>query len=197
MRTIALTGNIAAGKSTVAQLLRGWGAVLFDADEEVRRLQRPGQPVFEAILEQFGPSVRRADGGLDRAALRERILGNPSERATLEALVHPAVEASRQAAIAAARARGAEVFLADIPLLFEAADPSAYDGVILVDAPVAERRRRLIEERRLPPDDADRLIAAQMPVSTKRPLATWIIDNDADRATLVARTRAVWEAITA
>lgn len=197
MRTIALTGNIAAGKSTVAQLLRGWGAVLFDADEEVRRLQRPGQPVFEAILEHFGPSVRRADGGLDRAALRERILGSPSERATLEALVHPAVEASRQAAIAAARARGAAVFLADIPLLFEAADPSAYDGVILVDAPVAERRRRLIEERRLPPDDADRLIAAQMPASTKRPLATWIIDNDADRATLVARTRAVWEAITA
>jgi dephospho-CoA kinase len=197
MRTIALTGNIAAGKSTVAQLLRGWGAVLFDADEEVRRLQRPGQPVFEAILAHFGPSVRRADGGLDRAALRERILGNPSERATLEALVHPAVEASRQAAIAAAQARGAEVFLADIPLLFEAADPAAYDGVILVDAPVAERRRRLIEERRLPPDDADRLIAAQMPASTKRPLATWIIDNDADRATLVARTRAVWEAITA
>jgi dephospho-CoA kinase len=196
MRTIALTGNIAAGKSTVAQLLRGWGAVVFEADDEVRALQRPGQPVFEAILQHFGPAVRRADGGLDRTALRERILGSPTERAALEALVHPAVEARRQAAIRAAEARGAAVFLADIPLLFEAADPAAYDGVILVDAPTAERRRRLIEERRLPPLDADRLIAAQMPASAKRPLATWIIDNDADRATLVARTRAVWEAIT-
>jgi len=197
MQRIALTGNIAAGKSTVAQLLRGWGAVLFDADEEVRRLQQPGQPVFESILEHFGPTVRRADGGLDRAALRERVLSNPGERAILEALVHPAVEAGRQAAMAAARARGTAVFLSDIPLLFEAADPSAYDGVILVDAPVDERRRRLVEERRLPPAVADRLIAAQMPASAKRPLATWIIDNDADRATLVARSRAVWEAITA
>lgn len=197
MRTIALTGNIAAGKSTVAQLLRGWGAVLFDADEEVRNLQRPGQPVFEAILNHFGPDIRRADGGLDRAALRDRILSNPGERAALEAIVHPAVEARRQAAIAAARARGVAVFLADIPLLFESADPAAYDGVILVDAPAAERRRRLIEERRIPAADADRLIAAQMPSSAKRPLATWIIDNTADRQALVARSRAVWEAITA
>lgn len=197
MRTIALTGNIAAGKSTVAQLLRGWGAVLFDADEEVRTLQRPGQPVFDAILRHFGPAVRRADGGLDRAALRERILGNPRDRAALEAIVHPAVEARRQAAIAEARARGATVFVADIPLLFESANPSAYDGVILVDAPEGERRRRLVEERRISAADADRLMAAQMPSSAKRPLATWIIDNDADRPTLVARTRAVWEAITA
>lgn len=197
MRTIALTGNIAAGKSTVAQLLRGWGAVLFDADEEVRNLQRPGQPVFEAILNHFGPDIRRADGGLDRAALRDRILGSAEARAALEAMVHPAVETRRQAAIAAARARGATVFLADIPLLFESADPSVYDGVILVDAPISERRRRLIEERRLSAADADRLIAAQMPSSIKRPMATWLIDNDADRATLVARTRGVWEAITA
>jgi dephospho-CoA kinase len=197
MQIIALTGNIAAGKSTVAQLLRGWGAVLFDADDAVRALQRPGQPVFEAILAHFGPSVRRADGGLDRAALRERILSDPEARVALEALVHPAVEARRQEAIAAARSRGATVLVADIPLLFESADPSVYDGIILVDAPTEERRRRLIEERRLPPADADRLIAAQMPASAKRPLATWIIDNDGDRATVVARTRAVWEAITA
>ena len=67
---------------------------------------------------------------------------------------------------------------------------------ILVDAPAGERRRRLINARRLSPLDADRLIAAQMPAAAKRALATWIIDNDADRATLVARTRAVWDAVT-
>lgn len=195
MRRIALTGNIAAGKSTVAQLLRSWGAVLFDADEAVRVLQRPGSGVFAAIVAHFGRGVVRADGGLDRVALRDRILADPAERAALEAIVHPAVEARRLAAQEAAAAAGAAVFVADIPLLFESADPAAYDGVILVDAPAGERRRRLINARRLSPLDADRLIAAQMPAAAKRALATWIIDNDADRATLMARTRAVWDAV--
>ncbi|MBL0180082.1 MAG: dephospho-CoA kinase [Gemmatimonadetes bacterium] len=192
---MALTGNIAAGKSTVAQLLRSWGAVLFDADEAVRVLQRPGSGVFAAIVAHFGRGVVRADGGLDRVALRDRILADPAERAALEAIVHPAVEARRLAAQEAAAAAGAAVFVADIPLLFESADPAAYDGVILVDAPAGERRRRLINARRLSPLDADRLIAAQMPAAAKRALATWIIDNDADRATLMARTRAVWDAV--
>ena len=165
MRRIALTGNIAAGKSTVAQLLRSWGAVLFDADEAVRVLQRPGSGVFAAIVAHFGGGVVRADGGLDRVALRDRILADPAERAALEAIVHPAVDARRIAAQEAA-------------------------------APAGERRRRLINARRLSPLDADRLIAAQMPAAAKRALATWIIDNDADRATLVARTRAVWDAVT-
>jgi dephospho-CoA kinase len=196
MRRIALTGNIAAGKSTVAQLLRSWGAVLFDADEAVRVLQRPGSGVFAAIVAHFGRGILRADGALDRAVLRDRILADPAARAALEAIVHPAVEERRLAAVAAAAAAGAAVFVADIPLLFESADPSAYDGVILVDAPEAERRRRLINARRLAPRDAERLIAAQMPAAAKRTLATWIIDNDADRATLVSRTRAVWDAVT-
>ena len=196
MRRIALTGNIAAGKSTVAQLLRSWGAVLFDADEAVRVLQRPGSGVFAAIVAHFGRGVVRADGGLDRVAVRDRILADPAERAALEAIVHPAVDARRIAAQEVAAAAGAAVFVADIPLLFESADPTAYDGVILVDAPAGERRRRLINARRLSPLDADRLIAAQMPAAAKRALATWIIDNDADRATLVARTRAVWDAVT-
>lgn len=196
MRRIALTGNIAAGKSTVAQLLRSWGAVLFDADEAVRVLQRPGSGVFAGIVAHFGRGILRADGAIDRAVLRDRILADPAERAALEAIVHPAVEERRLAAQAAAAASGAAVFVADIPLLFESADPAAYDGVILVDAPEAERRRRLINARRLAPRDADRLIAAQMPAAAKRGLATWIIDNDADRATLVSRTRAVWDAVT-
>jgi dephospho-CoA kinase len=195
MRTVALTGNVAAGKSTVAQLFRGWGAVVFDADETVRLLQRPGEQVYDEILAHFGPGVIRADGGLDRAALRDRVLANPAEREILERIVHPAVEARRQAALTAARAHGTPLFIADIPLLFESADPSVYDGVILVDAPATERRRRLMIDRRLTATHADRLIAAQIPSELKRPRATWIIDNDADRATLVARSRAVWDQI--
>ena len=196
-RVLALTGNVAAGKSTVAKLFRRWGATVIDADLLVRELQRPGQPVFAAILERFGPSVRRADGALDRAALRRQIVANPLAKRDLEQIVHPAVTARQQALVDAARQRGDRVVIADIPLFFEAVDPSGFDGVILVDAPVAYRRARLVHDRGLPPEEADDLIAVQLPAEGKRPLATWVIDNDSDRATLEARARAVWEALRA
>jgi dephospho-CoA kinase len=95
--------------------------------------------------------------------------------------------------IAAAQARSEPVVIADIPLLFESLGPARFDGVILVDAPVPYRRARLIHDRGLAPHDADALIAVQMPAEEKRPLATWVIDNDRDRSTLEARTRVIWE----
>lgn len=193
MRTIALTGTVAAGKSTVAGLFRRLGATVIDADAIVRELQQPGEPVFDAIIAVFGSGVRRADGGLDRAALRARVLADPDERAALERIVHPAVETRRRALQEQARSAGARVVVAEMPLLFEAADPSEYDGVIVVDAPVAERRRRLIAERGLDRATADALMASQWTPQRKRERATWVIDNDGDRATLESRTRDVWK----
>jgi dephospho-CoA kinase len=196
MRVLALTGNVAAGKSTVAARLRALGAVLIDADAIVRELQEPGTAVHARIVAHFGPEILAADGTLDRQALRARVLADPAERLALEAIVHPAVEAERRRQVARAAATGTAVVIAEIPLLFEAADPAVYDGVILVDAPEEERRRRLIDDRNLPPGEADRLLAAQWPAAHKRARATWIIDNDADRATLLARTDALWQLIT-
>ena len=196
MRVLALTGNVAAGKSTVAARLRALGAVLVDADVIVRDLQQPGTPVHARIVARFGAEILTSDGTLDRQALRARMLADPGERLALEAIVHPAVEAERRRQVARAAAEGAEVVIAEIPLLFEAADPSVYDGVILVDAPEVERRRRLIDERGLPPEQADQLLAAQWPAAHKRARATWIIDNDGDRQTLLDRTDALWQLIT-
>jgi dephospho-CoA kinase len=195
MHVIALTGSVAAGKSSAGALLRRWGATMIDADALVRALQQPGQPVFRAIVAAFGTSVLAPDGTLDRAVMRQQILDEPDARRRLEAIVHPAVDRARRLLIDSARARGDAIVIADIPLLFEAADPAEYDGVIVVDAPLTERRRRLIEDRHFSARDADRLIAVQMPAAEKRARATWIIDNDADRATLERRTRAVWDAL--
>lgn len=192
MRTIALTGTVAAGKSTVAGLFRRLGATIVDADAIVRELQQPGEPVFDAIIAEFGDTVRRADGGLDRAALRARALADPDARASLERIVHPPVEVRRRALVEQARADGARVVIAEIPLLFESANPSEYDGVIVVDAPVTERRRRLIVERGLDRATADALMASQWTSERKREHATWVIDNGGDRATLEARTRDIW-----
>lgn len=196
MRVLALTGNVAAGKSTVAARLRALGAVLIDADAIVRDLQQPGTPVHQRIVAHFGAEILAPDGTLDRQALRARVFANPAERLALEAIVHPAVEEERRRQVTRAAAAGAAVVIAEIPLLYEAADPSIYDGIILVDAPEAERRRRLIEERGLAPDQADQLLAAQWPSSYKRARADWIIDNDTDQATLLDRTDALWQQIT-
>ena len=194
---VALTGNIAAGKSSVVALFRQWGAGIVDADAVVRDLQRPGTEVFQQIVKRFGQSVLTPAGELDRAALRRLILEDTRARSDLNAIVHPAVRAQRDALVAAARAAGARIVVADIPLLFEAADPSEFDAVVLVDAPEAVRLHRLVTMRGLPREDAERLIAAQLPSDTKRPRSQFVIDNDGDRAQLERRARDVWLALEA
>jgi dephospho-CoA kinase len=197
MLNVALTGNVASGKSTVASLFAGWGADLIDADQLVREVQAPGTPVLLAIARRFGTDVLRPDGSLDRAALRAQVLADPQALADLNRLVHPAVLRLRQARLAALREAGARIVVTDIPLLYEAADPDAFDAVVLVDAPADLRRQRLFERSGLPPHEAERLIAAQMPSELKRSRATFVIDNDADLATLEARAREVWTALAA
>ncbi|MEX1050838.1 MAG: dephospho-CoA kinase, partial [Gemmatimonadales bacterium] len=178
MLNVALTGNAASGKSAVAALLTEWGATVIDADRLVHEAQRPDTPVFNAIVGRFGPGIVASDGTLDRAALRARVLADPTERRALEALVHPAVAAARSAAVEQARLAGAAVVVNDIPLLFEVLDPGAFDAVILVDAPETLRRDRLTRLRGLAPDEADRLMASQQPTARKRSRSTFIIENE-------------------
>ena len=195
MLNVALTGNVASGKSTVSALLRTWGATVIDADALVRDVQRPSTPVFAAIVRTFGPGIVAPDGTLDRRALRRRILDDPAARSALEDLVHPAVAARRAALVAEARAAGAAIVVNDIPLLFEALDPDAFDVIVLVDAPDAVRRARLRERRGLASPEADRLMATQMPASAKRPRSDHVIENDSSLEALEARARTVWDAL--
>ena len=192
MLNVALTGNVASGKSTVASLFRRWGAVIIDADQLVREVQSPGNPVLGAIVRRFGSGVLRPDGTLDRGQLRAMVLASPDALKELNALVHPAVNRRRTALVAQAREAGAQVVVTDIPLLFEVADPDSFDVVVLVDAPEELRRQRLFERSGLPRHESDRLMAAQLPATMKRPRADYIIDNDSDMAALEARTAEVW-----
>jgi dephospho-CoA kinase len=195
--SIGLTGNIAAGKSTVAHLFAAWGATVIDADRLVRELERPGTPVFESIVRRFGRDVVAADGTLDRDRLRSRVFAEPGERAALDAIVHPAVAAERERRLRDARRRGDRIVVSDIPLLFEVMDPGAFDAVVLVDAPVALRRERLLRSRPIEASEADAMIAAQLPSAAKRSRSTFVIDNDADLATLRERAARVWHALEA
>jgi dephospho-CoA kinase len=149
--------------------------------------------VLAAIGQRFGADLIDSAGRLDRDALRRRVLSDPAALADLNRLVHPAVLERRATLEAEARARGDRIVISDIPLLFEASDPDAFDAVILVDAPPEVRRTRLLATRGLSAEEADRLLAAQAPSGPKRARSTYVIDNDADRATLEVRARAVWD----
>ncbi len=197
MISIALTGNIGAGKSSVAQLFRQWGATVIDADELVREAQAPGQPALKAIAVRFGDELILSDGSLDRAGLRAMVLAEPAALADLNRIIHPYVHRRRLELLAEARARGDRIVVSDIPLLFEADDPAAFDAVVLVDAPEALRRARLVASRSLAATEADRMIAAQQPASLKRARSDYIIDNQGDHAALERAAAEVWQALLA
>jgi dephospho-CoA kinase len=197
MLSVALTGNIGAGKSTVAEHFRRWGATVIDSDQLVRELQAPGQPVLARITARFGADLLNPDGSLDRAGLRSRVLTDEAALADLNRIVHPEVHRRRAALIAQARGRGDRIVVSDIPLLFESADPAEFDTVVLVDAPEAVRRRRLLAGRTLTAEEADRLMAAQLPSVPKRARSEYVIDNDGDVAALERAASVVWDALVA
>lgn len=203
MLLVGLTGNIAAGKSTVARLLAARGATLVDADALAREAVRPGSPALAAITERWGGGVLAPDGTLDRAGLRARVFdaanggSDPGELEALNAIVHPEVGRLRDAALAAARARGDRVVIYDVPLLFERDLADEVDVVVLVDAPRELRLERLVRDRGLHESEAMAMIAAQMPAELKRARSDYVIENAADRAALAARVGEVWGALEA
>jgi dephospho-CoA kinase len=197
MLSVALTGNIGSGKTTVAELFRRWGATIIDADQLVREIQGPGEPVLRKIAQRFGPGLIGSDGSLDRAALRTKVMADPAALADLNRIVHPEVHRRRLALLAEARTRGDRVVVSDIPLLFEADDPAAFDAVVLVDAPEPVRRARLLSHRDLSDAEADRMIAAQLGSGHKRARSDYVIDNDGDLVALERAARAVWQALLA
>ena len=196
-KTIALTGGIGTGKSTVAALFASLGAAVIDADAIVHELQAPGAPLLAEIAAAFGPDVLDATGALDRKRLADRVFADPAERQRLNGLVHPRVGAELARRTEDARRRGVPLIVVDIPLLFEARrDPRAgFDATVLVYAPRAVQIERTVARDGCSRADAEARIAAQMPIDEKRALADHVIDNGVDRAETERQVRALWTAL--
>jgi len=195
MHVVALTGNIASGKSTVAQLITAKGVPLIDADLLARDAVAPGSTALARIADQWGAAMVGSDGKLDRAALRAIVFGQPDQLALLNAIVHPEVNRLRKVQLNTARERGVPVVLLDIPLLFEANLSGDADTIILVDASPAVRLERLEHTRALSRATAQAMIAAQMPSEEKRALADFVIENDGSIEKLRAAVDAVWHSV--
>ena len=196
MLLVGLTGNIASGKSTVANIFRQHGATLIDADVLARRAVEPGTPGLQRVVERWGNAVLAPDGALDRAALRAIVFNDPVQLEELNSIVHPEVGKLRDHELAEAEARGERVVVYDVPLLFERRIADQFDIIVLVDAPRPLRLERLVRDRRLREDEAMAMIAAQMPAELKRARSDFIIDNVGTLDALEARAVEVWDALT-
>lgn len=192
LHRVAVTGNIASGKTAVTDAWRELGAIVIDADELAREVVAPGTPALAEVVDRFGPGMLRADGELDRAALRHEVFSSDANRADLEAIIHPRIEQLRREREEAAAGAGARLIVHSIPLLFETGLQGGFDTIVLVDAPAAVRRARLVDSRGLDPAEADAMIEAQMEPASKRERADHVIDNVGTVEELTEQARRVW-----
>jgi dephospho-CoA kinase len=188
VRRIALTGGIASGKSTVAQLFTALGATLIDTDQIARDVVAPHSPALRQIIARFGPGVLQPDGRLDRAALRRIVFADEAARLDLEAITHPAIRAETARRCATA---GGPYQLVAIPLLVEAGNTADYDRVLLVDAGESTQLARLMLRDGMTREEAGRMLAAQATRAARRAVADDIIDNDGDVAQLTPQVEAL------
>ncbi|GAB6096557.1 dephospho-CoA kinase [Desulfatiferula olefinivorans] len=193
IRTIAVTGGAASGKSTVCRCLEGKGVPVISLDAVARDVVLPGMPAHGAIVRAFGPSVLTADKQLNRPVLREMITRAPRKKEMLEALVQPEILKVMNQRIRDCADRGHRVAVIEIPLLFELGMEKDFDLTVLVAVDEAVQIRRLMDRDRVSEDAARALIGIQMPLSEKKKRADVIIDNNGDRERLCRLTERFYQ----
>jgi dephospho-CoA kinase len=195
---VAVTGGIAAGKSTVCARFGELGAHVESADELARFLQAKGSPVLDSIRERFGLGVIAADGELDRAALGRLVFDDLDARRDLESIVHPAIarEFARRRELAYAADPNA-IIVYDIPLLVETNRVDEFDVVIVLSCNEDIRHERLIELRGFTPEEATSRIAAQATEEQRIAVADFVIDTGGSVPQTIAQVDAVWSDLVA
>jgi dephospho-CoA kinase len=170
---LGLTGSIGMGKSTTAALFQARGIPVHDADATVHALYR-GRAV-PLIAAAFPDAVR--DGAVDRVSLSAAVLGKPEAMARLEAIIHPLVREEEASFLRGCRQRGVGLAVLDVPLLLETGGESRCDAVLVVSAPEAVQRARVLARPGMTPERLDAILARQMPDAQKRARAHFIVDT--------------------
>ena len=193
MIVVGVTGSFASGKSEVVRFLKRKGASVFDADRAAKKVVREGTPVYRALVKLFGKQFVDKHGRLDRRKLAEYVFRRPSELTKLNTLVHPAVifeilKLIRQ------RERKKGILVLDVPLLFESKMQALADVTVLVTAD-----QKLITKRAgtkgIGADLARRILRAQWPVSRKKKLADFVIENNGTLKNLEKKVNKIYQTI--
>jgi dephospho-CoA kinase len=191
MFILGLTGSLGMGKSTTARLFAEEGVPVHDADAVVHRLYE-GEAV--PAIERAFPGTT-VDGRVDRNKLSARVLSDAEALRRLEAIVHPLVQQAERSLLAQARARGENVAVLDIPLLFETGGDQRVDAVVVVSAPPEVQRARVLERPGMTVDKLEAMLARQMPDAEKRRRADFVVDTAHGFEAARAQVRAILAAV--
>ncbi|MHA1525236.1 MAG: dephospho-CoA kinase [Alphaproteobacteria bacterium] len=176
MITVAITGSVGMGKSTVAGFFAQMGAALFDADAVVHKLYQRGGAAVKPIAAAFGDCV--VDGAVDREALAGAVFGDADALRRLENIVHPLVAVERAQFVEASARAGKALAVAEIPLLFETGAEKQVDVVVVVSAPVQVQRQRVLARPGMTQERFQAILDRQMPDAQKRRRADYVILTD-------------------
>lgn len=188
--SVALTGGIASGKTTVANLLAEHGALLIDSDQLAREVVEPGTPGLAQVVTRFGEQVLTQAGSLDRQALGEIVFADAAARADLNAIVHPLVRRRRAELIAQAAAD--QIVVSVIPLLVETGLVDQFDAVVVVDVPSQTQVARLVRRNDISQEQAQARLDAQASRAERLAAADWVVTNSGSRAELEAQVERLW-----
>ncbi|MFB9314839.1 dephospho-CoA kinase [Nocardioides plantarum] len=191
---VGLTGGVASGKSSVADILRELGATIIDGDVLAREVVEKGTPGLERVVAAFGAEILTPDGDLDRPRLGQLVFNDPEQRRRLEAIVHPLVF-ERYAELESATGPD-DLVVHDIPLLAESGRADGFDAVIVVDGPDDLRIERMLRDRGWTREDAESRIASQATREQRLAIATHVIDNAGSREQLRERVEQVFAELT-
>ncbi|WP_142329574.1 dephospho-CoA kinase [Bacillus sp. es.036] len=178
---IGLTGGIASGKSTVAEMIRRYDIPIIDADVMARKVVEPGEPALQDIFRLFGDDMKAEDGGLDRKKLGAVIFKDEEKRKVLNRILHPAIRKGMLDQAAALKEQGSAHIVFDIPLLFESQLTHMVDQTLLIYVDAKTQLSRLVERDGSTEEEAFDRIQSQMPIEEKKELADDVIDNTGTR----------------
>jgi dephospho-CoA kinase len=185
---IGLTGGIASGKTTVANLFAALGVPVLDTDQIARDVVEPGQPALAEVVAAFGPGVLGPDGRLDRPRLRARVFADPDSRQRLEAILHPAIRAELARRAGAA---GGPYQVWVIPLLVEGGQVDRVDRILVVDCPEAVQLARVQARDGETEASARAILTAQASRAQRLAAADDVIVNDGSEADLAGQVAAL------
>jgi dephospho-CoA kinase len=168
------------------------GAEVLDADAAAKDAVVVGTPAWQELRRRFGEDFFRADGTLNRARLAQRVFADAEARRALEALIHPLVVQEIMARVAELARRGVDLVLVEVPLLFETGRERAFDRVIVVAAPEAERLRRLRDRDGRSDAEIRGILAAQWPLADKVARADYVVDNGGELAGTRQQVENIW-----
>lgn len=186
---IGITGGISTGKSTLSRCLQEvTGARLFDADRTARQLTDGNEEVRRLLRERFGTEIFSVSGDLNRTALRAIVFADSEKKRALEQILHPRIRQQWSTAAEESRQSG-QLFLADIPLLYETQGELLCDRIVVVACTLEIQQQRLISRMHLTPSAALAMIESQMPLSEKISRADHVVWNNGPAAVLDAQAR--------